>query len=105
MSDATGFEEVVASADGVNTEMEFRTTVDSEPPSIRDVGDRGWGTDLKTPAWEEVRDRLDPHDYADGTRVATIHYDLDAWTVDVEYHADTLLAERARDVVRAALGI
>lgn len=34
--------------------------------------------DLKTPAWDEVRDVIDVQDYEVGTQVATIHYDLDA---------------------------
>lgn len=87
MTEATGYTEVVV-AEGVDGSPEFRKTVESEPPGIRDVGDYGWGNDLKTPAWEEVRDRLNPADFEVGTQVATIHYNLDAWEYHIQYHVD-----------------
>lgn len=101
MTEATGYTEVVV-AEGVDGSPEFRKTIDSEPPEIRDVGDYGWGTDLKTPAWDDVRDRLDPDDGELGMHVATIHYDLDAWEYRVEYHVDASVG--VLDCVRALLG-
>jgi len=98
MTDATGYQEVVV-AEGVDGAPEFRKTVDSEPPSIRDVGDWGWGTDLQTPAWDDVRERLDPTDYELGAHVATIHYDLDDWGYRVEYHVDQGVLEHVRTLL------
>lgn len=77
---ATGVEEVVVRRAG-----DLGVSPDSEPPLIRDVGDYGWGTDLKTPAWEQVREQIDPADHPAKTHVATIHYDLDAWEFVVEF--------------------
>ncbi|MDS0478675.1 hypothetical protein [Natrinema sp. 1APR25-10V2] len=78
--DGTGYEEVVVRRVG-----DLGYTNDSEPPGIRGLGDHGWGTDLKTPAWDEVRKKIDPGDYEPKTHVATIHYDLDAWEYTIEY--------------------
>jgi len=91
--EATGFEDIVV-AEGVDGSPEFRTTVESEPPTLSGLKARGWGTDLKTPAWDDVRDRLDPTDFELGARVATIHYDLDAWEYRVEYQVDRTVVER-----------
>lgn len=99
MTEATGYQEVVV-AEGVDGAPEFRKTVDSEPPTLSGLKARGWGTDLQTPAWDDVRDRLDPADYELGTHVATIHYDLDAWEYRVHYHVDRTVLEHARDLIR-----
>lgn len=86
---ATGYEEIVVSDDGVDTDLELRTTVESEPPSIRDHGDYGWGDDLKVPAWDAVRDVIDVEAHDAGAHVATIHYDLDAWDYTIEFLVET----------------
>jgi len=78
--DATGFEEIVVRRAG-----DLCSTTDSEPPGIRGPQDHGWGTDLKTPAWDDVRENVDPAEYEAKTHVATVHYDLDAWEYTIEY--------------------
>lgn len=98
MTEATGYQDIVV-AEGVDEAPEFRKTVDSEPPTLSGLKARGWGTDLQTPAWDDVRERLDPADYELGTYVATIHYDLDDWSYRVEYHVDRTVVERVRDVL------
>lgn len=92
MSDdgATGYHEVVVRDAG-----DLGYTNDSEPPGIRGTKDHGWGTDLKTPAWSEIRDRLedrglDVEELEAGTHVATIRYDLDAWTYEIEWILEDL---------------
>ena len=61
------------------------SSTDSEPPDTRDEGDHDRGVDLKTPAWEAVRENINPSDYEPQTHVATIHYDLDKWDFVIEY--------------------
>lgn len=78
--DGTGFEEVVVRRAG-----DLGVDSESERPTIRGPGDRGWGNDLKTPAWDEVRTMINPTEYEPKTHVATIHYDLDAWEYTVEF--------------------
>ena len=98
MTEATGYQEIVV-AEGVDGSPEFRKTTDSEPPTLSGLKSRGWGTDLQTPAWNDVRDRLDADDFELGTHVATIHYDLDAWEYRVEYHVERTFVERLQDLV------
>ena len=78
--DKTGYEKIVVREAG-----DLGSSTDSEPPGIRDEGDHGWGTDLKTPAWDAVREKIDPEDYEPKTHVATIHYNLDEWDFVIEY--------------------
>jgi len=99
MTGSTGYQEVVV-AEGVDGSPEFRKTVESEPPTLSGLKARGWGTDLQTPAWDDVRERLDPTDYELGTHVATIHYDLNVWEYRVDYHVRRGILGR----VRAAIG-
>ncbi|PGF13810.1 hypothetical protein CP556_25110 [Natrinema sp. CBA1119] len=81
--DGAGFEEVVVRRAG-----DLGVDSESEPPTIRGPGDHGWGDDLKTPAWNEVREKIDPADYDAKTHVATIHYDLDAWEFTIEFFVE-----------------
>lgn len=81
--DATGFEEIVVRRAG-----DLGSSTDSEPPTIRDTGDHGWGSDLKTPAWDEIREKVDPDNHEPKTHVATVRYDLDAWEYTIEYRVE-----------------
>ena len=83
MSDVTGFEEVTVRRAG-----DLGRSHDSDLPTTRGPRDYGWGTDLKSPAWDEVKAKIDPADYDPKMHVATIHYDLDAWEYTIEYHVD-----------------
>jgi len=61
------------------------SSTDSEPPDTRGEGDRDQGVDLKTLAWDAVRENINPSDYEPQTHVATIHYDLEEWDFVIEY--------------------
>jgi hypothetical protein len=69
----------------VKEASDLGSTTDSEPPDIRDEGDHGWEIDLKTLAWDAVRENINPSDYEPKTHVATIHYDLDELDFVIEY--------------------
>ena len=69
----------------VRSAGDLAISTDSEPPDTRDEDDRDWGGDLKTPAWDAMRENINPSDYESNTHVATIHYDLDEWDFVIEY--------------------
>ena len=69
----------------VRSAGDLAISTDSEPPDTRDEDDRDWGGDLKTPAWDAMRENINPSDYEPNTHVATIHYDLDEWDFVIEY--------------------
>lgn len=70
-------------------ERDLGYTTGSDPPTSRSPADYGWGTELKTPAFDDVRDVVDLEAHEPGTHVATIHYDLDAWEYTVEFLVET----------------
>lgn len=68
---------------------------DSQTPEARGLKYHGWGTDLKAPAWDEVRDRLadrgvDVAKLAPKTHVATIEYNLYDWTYSIRWELEIL---------------
>ncbi len=100
MSDPTGFEKIVVS-DSPDGSLRIQTSADSKLPTIRNVGDQGWGDDLKMPAWGEIREYLDPADYEPGEHIATIQYDLAAWEYQIEYQVDPpSVSDRLRSLLR-----
>jgi len=62
---------------------------DTEFPEIHTAIDAGQDDMMFIPAWEDVEDEVDPDDHEEGTHVATIHYDMDAKSYDVEYYVET----------------
>jgi hypothetical protein len=81
--DGTGFE-IVTVRKKPDGSHDLGKSIDSEPPSIRDVGDYGWG-ELRTEAFDRVRDRLDPEEFDRHTELAKVHYDLDRWAYSIEW--------------------
>lgn len=89
----------------------------SDFPEFRDLEDRGFGTDLKTPAFDEIREHVDELDVeiGPGDTVAVIYYDLENWSSDVEFvgrfrrsllqqRLDALQSVSLFDRLRALLG-
>ncbi|WP_339105907.1 hypothetical protein [Haloterrigena salinisoli] len=82
-NDGTGFEKVVVRRAG-----DLGVDTDPEPPEIRGPGDSGSGSDLQTPAFNEIRERVDLDEHDAKTHVATIWYDPDTWEYTVEYSVE-----------------
>lgn len=78
-ADGVGYVEAVVRENG-----DLGKTVDSEPPAIRGVKDRGCG-ELRSAAFDEIREVLDLSKYEPHTVVATVWIDLDAWDYAVEW--------------------
>ncbi|GAB7093187.1 hypothetical protein JCM30237_03390 [Halolamina litorea] len=79
----TGYETVIVKSDrlarGPETEM----------PEIDTAIDAGQDDKMFIPAWEDVREEITPEDHEEGTHVATIHYDMDAKSYELEYYVET----------------
>lgn len=100
--DATGYE-IVTVRENSRGENDIGISLHSEPPEIRGTQDYGFGTDLRTPAANEIRETLDLEEYDGGERIARIRYDLDAWTYDVEYLVPVTVLDRVREQFSIAL--
>lgn len=100
--DATGYE-IVTVRENSRGENDIGISLHSEPPEIRGTQDYGFGTDLRTPAANEIRERLDLEEHDGGERIARIRYDLDAWTYDVEYLVPVTILDRVWESVSSAL--
>lgn len=71
--------------DGLNGHDLGWSVEESDPPeSDGRLADHGGGSDLKSPAFDAIRDRIEVEEIEPGTRVGTIWIDLDAWSWSVE---------------------
>lgn len=80
-----GFHEVVV-ARASNGRPEFRKGAGSVAPKAKPGEHFGWGSDLQQPAWNEILQNLNSEHYEIGEHVATIHYNLDSYEYDIDYH-------------------
>lgn len=83
LGNRTGFETVIVKSD------ELTRGPDSERPEIDTAIDAGQDDTMFIPAWDEVEEEVDPADHEEGTHVATIHYDMDEKSYNVEYYVET----------------
>lgn len=83
LGNRTGFEKVVVKS-GTLTQGP-----DSNRPEVNTAIDAGQDDLMFVPAWDEVREEVDPEDHEEGTHVATIHYDMDAKNYNIEYYVET----------------
>lgn len=100
--DATGYE-IVTVREKSRGERALGIAHDSELPEMRGPEDWGCGDDLMVPAYEEIKETLDLEEYEIGEHVATIWYDFDAWTYDVEFQVSVGPLDHLLDRVRGRL--
>lgn len=83
LGNRTGFENVVVKSGTL------ARGPDSKRPEIETAIDAGQDDQMFIPAWDEVEEEISPEDHDEGTHVATIHYDMDAKSYNVEYYVET----------------
>lgn len=79
----TGFETVVVGESG-----NLERGPNAELPKIRTGVDKNLDDRLFIPAWDEVKETIDPAEYEQGEHVATIHYDLIEKAYEIEYYVE-----------------
>lgn len=91
-SDDLTAREVLVVRDGPNGHDLGIREYDSAPSTLKT---RGSG-ELKSRAHEEIREVFDLEGLEPGTELATVRYDLDAWTYEIEYAPIGSLLDRLR---------